>query len=635
MRVALVVMPFAAADRPSLAVGLLKASLQEAGISCDVKHFNLTLHRLLGAEPYRALSHDSPMTALAGEWVFSQLLYGDELSDWESYRREVLDDPIWRTGDDHRRAIRDALDLAPTFLRVAFESTDWSRYDLVGFTSTFEQTMASLCLAREIRRRHPEIHLAMGGANFESGMGRPYLEHYDFLDFIATGEADRAFPELCQRLAEARESHGEISLKVPHGFLYREGGEVRYSSPGQEQVFVRLDDLPFPDYDEYFEILARGGGPRPDDPDEMPWLPVEASRGCWWGQKAHCTFCGLNGERMAFRRKTWRRVVEETDALLERYGEHPLHFADNILDMSYFGDLLPFWAEREDGHERFVEVKSNLRRHHVELLRDAGVFSLQPGIESLSDRTLKVMRKGVSGAQNVALLRWCAELGVEAVWNVLYGFPHEELEDFDTLLEVLRKMTHLPPPVACSLIRMDRFSPNFAQWREQGFTRLEPLPAYRHVFPFPPEARAEMAYYFDYDHPQKEAARRAGRAIQRFGHEWREHRKRGECGELAVRPHWQGGFVLMDRRFNFAADSRRLTAAELALLLACDAPTTRARVLEHHPQEAPLEEFLDRGWIVELGGRLVALPLLPSPRSVEEVQPGLPEPSSPPVARAA
>ncbi|MGK2859327.1 MAG: hypothetical protein ACSLFQ_19165 [Thermoanaerobaculia bacterium] len=136
MRVALVVMPFAAADSPSLAAGLLKAELGERDITCDVKHFNVTLALMAGSRDYERISKQFQSASLAGEWIFSQQYYGSGISDWERYDREVLSHPLWGASDGDREVIRRVLSVAPAFLKVAYASTDWSRYDLVGFTST-------------------------------------------------------------------------------------------------------------------------------------------------------------------------------------------------------------------------------------------------------------------------------------------------------------------------------------------------------------------------------------------------------------------------------------------------------------------------------------------------------------------
>ena len=103
-----------------------------------------------------------------------------------------------------------------------------------------------------------------------------------------------------------------------------------------------MDALPVPDFDDYFDLLAR-------DPalyGATPSLLMETSRGCWWGAKSHCTFCGLNGGAMGFRSKGADRVLAELDALRSRWPLQNVSVVDNILDMKYFGTLLPRLAER-------------------------------------------------------------------------------------------------------------------------------------------------------------------------------------------------------------------------------------------------------------------------------------------------
>lgn len=623
MKVALVVMPFAAAHRPSLGVGLLQAGLRRHHIDCDAKYLNVMLSRLLPTHAWQFLSGGSNMTALAGEWAFSQVFYGQGFSSWETYQRDVLDDPVWGMGDAERHAILELLEVAPLFLQLGFESARWDDYDLVGFTSTFEQTMPSLCLARMIREAHPNVLIALGGANFESDMAAPYLEYFDFIDFVSTREADVSFPQLCASLRAVKEG-AAAQLVVPDGIRYRHGsGMATIAGPTCGPVV--MDDLPVPDYDDFF-LEARGSASCPPHSDSWPeWLPIEASRGCWWGQKAHCTFCGLNGEAMTFRRKSWRRVVDEIAQLVSAYGCTHLQFTDNILGMDYFQDLLPFWANSGDPTLKYFEVKSNLRRSQLEVLSRAGVTLIQPGIESLSDETLRLMRKGVSAAQNLAFMRWCAELGITALWNIIFAFPGEPIDDYPAMLALLRRITHLPPPSVISPIRMDRFSPNHSLWKEFGFTKIAPLPAYRHVFPFDARALEQLAYYFSYEHDQFDASMEAATDLQDFGREWRAQYEAGRTSELAVQVSGRG-FALIDTRFNVDPSRRDLTAEELQLLLACDAPIRResglhrasavlaGRGREHSPEllDACLSQLIERGEIVEVSGLLVNVVVLPT-----------------------
>ncbi|MCM2317127.1 MAG: RiPP maturation radical SAM C-methyltransferase [Thermoanaerobaculia bacterium] len=605
MRVALVVMPFAAADSPSLAAGLLKAELGERGITCDVKHFNVTLALMAGSRDYERISKQFQSASLAGEWIFSQQYYGNGISDWERYDREVLSHPLWGAGDGDREVILRILSLAPAFLKVAYASTDWSRYDLVGFTSTFEQTMPAMWLAREIRSNHPEVRIAAGGANFESVMGRALMETFDQIDFVCDGEGDVSFPALCEAVRDGG--------PIPPGILHRRDGAI----VGTPRVagFTDLDSLPDPDFDDYFRVIESSTPRLP-----VSWIPVEASRGCWWGQKAHCTFCGLNGDAMTFRKKGWRRMAGECERLVQRYRPDSLQFTDNILANEFLRDLLPYWKSTGDPTPKFFEVKSNLTRPQISLMREAGVLCVQAGIESLSDATLSIMRKGVTAAQNVATLRWCRELGITMNWNILFGFPGAPVEEFPRQLELMRALQHLDAPSFCGVIRLDRFSPNFTSWRELGFSEPRPMPAYAHIFEMPPARVRDAAYYFEYEHPTLQAALEAGQPLVDFGAAWRARSGRGEQTELELHRHFAGGTVLVDTREGMSHGHFRLSPVENACLLAFDAPRTResglgvvARDFDVDAAATAVERLVRRKAIVAAGARLVTVALMRDP----------------------
>ena len=112
---------------------------------------------------------------------------------------------------------------------------------------------------------------------------------------------------------------------------------------------LNLDRLPYPDYDDYFAQLAASQ----IGAEFQPILVFETARGCWWGQKHHCTFCGLNGEGMAFRAKSPPRVLHEIETLHAAFGVRRFAATDNILGMSHIDGVLGKLAERPSHGFRF------------------------------------------------------------------------------------------------------------------------------------------------------------------------------------------------------------------------------------------------------------------------------------------
>ena len=258
-----------------------------------------------------------------------------------------------------------------------------------------------------------------------------------------------------------------------------------------------LDALPSPDYTEYFERAERLGLIAPAQ-RESTTIPFESARGCWWGAKSHCTFCGLNGAGMPFRSKSAERVKAELREATKRYRSWRFEAVDNILDMGLLRELLPDLIEEETGYELFYEVKANLTRHQLKLLADAGVRRIQPGIESLSTPVLRLMRKGISAIQNVNTMRWASYYGIDVQWNLLYGFPGETVDDYHQQGALISHLRHLQPPAAVGRIWMERFSPIYTDRDAFPVRHLRPHSSYSYIHPDGLDLD-RVAYFFDYE----------------------------------------------------------------------------------------------------------------------------------------
>ena len=103
------------------------------------------------------------------------------------------------------------------------------------------------------------------------------------------------------------------------------------------------------------------------------------------------------------------------------------------------------------------EIKANLTKEQVRLLAQAGIRDVQPGIESLSTPLLRLMKKGCSRLQNIQLLKWCRELGVRPIWNILWGFPGEDPAEYSEMAAMMPALSHLQPPMSAAKLRLDRF----------------------------------------------------------------------------------------------------------------------------------------------------------------------------------
>ncbi len=593
--VVLVNMPFSPLHYPSLGLGLMKGALRDAGISSQVFYFHLEFAKQIGPPLYDFIctSYAGSMS-LSGDWLFSHTLFENKPDDVQAYVSTVLrnrnpEHPIpW---DDLERAIAGLLVArmwASSFVDTCVDTILQTEARVVAFTSVFQQNVAALAVAQRLKRRRPELVTIFGGANFEGVMGQEQFKHFPFIDIAISGEAEHRFPRVVERVLSG-ERLGPL-VKV-YAREHLSGGKS--FADGGEAMLRDLDSQPIPDLSDFF-IQWEAADLKLDYP---PFLMFESSRGCWWGQKQHCTFCGLNGESMTYRSKSPERALSEFTALTQAYPGLPVYTVDNILDKKYFKTFIQELATRANPAELFYEVKSNMTREQVRLLRAARVMRIQPGIESLSDQVLRIMRKGVTGMHNLQLLKWCKEWGIIPQWNLLWGFPGEDPAEYARMAELLPLMTHLTPPLAGLSIILERFSPNFNESQALGFKNVRPVPGYFFTYALPEEAVRNIAYFFFYDYQEERNVWAYAQPVARRIWEWKDEHATSALYSVDKQDH----LLIFDTRKVAPSPRVSLQGAERWVLLACDTVLSldklKARYLEEDPAARgwdPLESVLSR-----------------------------------------
>lgn len=576
----LVSMPFGPVHLPSLGLSLLASGLEARGLATNIRYFNLDYAKAIGPALYQGLSAENPYPAdLVGEWIFSSAL--ERSGDPETYLAQVI-----RGGHPaHRKRFAGVLAQshlhheaaiclrpgASAFVDACVEEILAASPKVVGFSTVFEQTAASLAAAQRIKARSPGTLVVMGGANCEGPMGRALFDQNPCLDAVFSGECDFSFPEAMAGFFR------DGQIRVESGVHVRPWLAGGPANPASERP---MDDLPVPAFASYFRDLDLLDL---DIPGGSAVL-FETSRGCWWGEKHHCTFCGLNGEGLGYRSKSPDRALSEFRALKAAHPSSPVVVADNILDMGYFKTFLPALAEEGNTTPLFYEVKANLSKDHLRALKRAGVATVQPGIESLADGVLKLMDKGVRGLQNLQFLKWCQELGLNAVWNLLHGFPTEDPEDYGRMVARIPLLHHLTPPMACCPVRLDRFSPNFEQAEARGFSEVRPYPSYGWVFGVDEAQASQMAYYFTFQHADGRDPAVYTDPLEGAVNAWRTGHSRESLTQMD-----KGAFLLISDQRAIAPESLViLEGLEAEVLRACEGVASRAR-LESELSSAPGE----------------------------------------------
>lgn len=587
-------MPFAGAYRPPIGVATLAAILKERGERVRTLSLNVEFATGIGLDLYdsvigagknstRNLAYD----AFFGEFVFSSFsdIHRDERA--ELYLEWIKSEGLVSDYDWARYVLYELYDRVPAFLEKTSRKILSYDPEFLGFSCIFQQSLPSLSLARWIKGQRQDITILFGGAAFAGAMGRELFLRHDVIDAACLGEGEESLPAFI----DAWRSGAQRAVQ---GIAYR--SKAGGLTEGPEAAPVRnLDRYPPPDYEDHFDGL-------PKEVLLKTRLQYEGSRGCWWGQKHHCTFCGQNAEGLSFREKSSEKVEQELRMLMSKHEVRLIEFCDNILSLRHQRELLPRLASRWPPPQLFFEVKANLCRHAVRDLAASGVGEIQPGIEALSDTQLKRMRKGITALQNIALLKWCRVYGVRPYWNILWGFPGESEAEYLWTMRVIPLITHLQPPQACGRLRIDRFSPFFMTPGEFGIARLTPYAGYFHLFPqHPPEVLERLAYHFEIGElkPGFDVGGDALiKAVDALCEKWRAVWRHDACLR-AVRS--KDGWAIIDRRTSTSPQKIHMSDAQMRLLAHLDRPRSTP---SNHPVLASL---VDKDLVLIDGSRTLSL----------------------------
>src|SRR5262245_22283047 len=203
--VSLITMPFGAVHTPSLGLTQLKAVVARKfaeNARSEIHYLTHDFAEFFGLNLYRYLSDDSRTTVTGlTDWLFRDLAFPGTEGISQQYiarympalacrcedgLRGKLDGCASTPNNDPSKATSVPCCLGPSLLNHLigkraqlgkFMDDLIVRYDLanaqlVGFTSMFDQTMASIAMARRIKAHNPEVTTVIGGASCEPGVGR-------------------------------------------------------------------------------------------------------------------------------------------------------------------------------------------------------------------------------------------------------------------------------------------------------------------------------------------------------------------------------------------------------------------------------------------------------------------------------
>jgi radical SAM superfamily enzyme YgiQ (UPF0313 family)/molybdenum cofactor biosynthesis enzyme MoaA len=369
---------------PPVALAYLSSYLRARGYRCSVHDFNTQLY-LESPEDMKMLWHVENKNYWSSGDTFPLLksYYLDHLEKW-------------------------ADELAGSSAKV------------IGLSVVDPKERMTCELIRRIKVRDQSKRIILGGpAVFTPDYRRIFLDQVgELVDGYVIGEGEAALVDVIEALKAGRPV-GE----VPGVVTYPDGVHPRetFRAP-----IAPLDTVPFPDYQDF-------------DLTQYPSrkLILEWSRGC----VNRCAFCKGVAITGKWRNRSPEHILEELTYHAVKNGIAEFEVSDQLIN----GDL----EALEEICDRIVAAKLDVRwmcqglptpqmsRRVFDKMKAAGCYDFKFGLESASDKVIRLMGKGSSFTREDAarVIRDCHEAGIESSVFCIVGYPGEEEEDFRQTLD--------------------------------------------------------------------------------------------------------------------------------------------------------------------------------------------------------
>jgi radical SAM superfamily enzyme YgiQ (UPF0313 family) len=331
--------------------------------------------------------------------------------------------------DGHTVAVFDG---DPDAFPLCDEVCAW-RPDLIGIGFLTAASSRANSLLRALKLRLPPSTFFMAGGVHPTIFPEPTLRLG--ADVVITGEGELTASEVVRLVGEGQRDMRGVAGTVclgPDGAVIDNGARA---------LMPELTALPRParhliDFTPY---LAPPGVIRGYSMSKV--ATVFSTRGCPYG----CIYCGSHN---VFGRKIRYRpvedVVDEISELRSAYDVRGIYFCDDLftLDKQWVLDFCAELSRRLPGQIKWA-CQTRVDAVHVEILatmRAAGCVQVDFGVESGSERILKILSRRMPKDKILRAFRTAQSVGLRTCATFIIGSPEEELEDLEQSLSLAREL---------------------------------------------------------------------------------------------------------------------------------------------------------------------------------------------------
>ncbi len=289
---------------------------------------------------------------------------------------------------------------------------------VVGITAKTINILNAVKISEALRERGYLRSIVLGGAHV-TAVPEETLKLFNCFDYGVVGEGEITFLELLENIDSLEAIRGikGIAWKDNHGDVH----------VNERRTFIDdLDSLPLPAWD-LLPNFPHAYKHSALETKRLPAASIMTSRGCPF----QCTFCDRAIFGCSVRQHSAEYTLKMIRYLKNNYGIKDLMMLDDnfILNKDkLFKICSAIINENLDlswycmGHAKFMT------KDRLQMIKDAGCWIVEIGIESGSERILKSIKKGTSKNEIFDAVQRAREIGLKVKGNFIFGFPSETKE---------------------------------------------------------------------------------------------------------------------------------------------------------------------------------------------------------------
>lgn len=303
----------------------------------------------------------------------------------------------------------------------------------VGISLTFvSQIPETFYLCRLLKECFPDCFVMLGGPCVDQIVRNSTPEIvsriFEYVDAVGMQEGEQTLEQLLP-LVQRGALNPECCAAIPN--LYMKGSTPNAPIKGPAVTFD-LALAAAPDYadlppDRY---LAPGG-----------LLLYSPTRGCYWNKCSFCSYGFNQSGRHNYRVIPVEKAVADLAALQQQFGVSNFYLSADVLSPAYAFAL----AQKiiDEGLElrwsTDLRIEAAYTPQRCRLLYLSGLRAVAFGIESGSDRVLRLMNKGVDTKLICRINRNFHEAGISTSWMTFLALPGETAKEAEATLDLIER----------------------------------------------------------------------------------------------------------------------------------------------------------------------------------------------------